>query len=113
MHQASRRLALVTKQTRPERDSNGARQAAMARPSDALPFAVRLTILQILQVADDTDIRAEILNDVASTFGAAQSRQTQAPQIDRRVDELRGVAEGLRSIAAQAIHRWAEPERST
>lgn len=146
MHHLSRGpLALVVNRPEPERDPDGAQPApAVARrmeeilrqrrptgaayttspalgtmpPTDRLPFAVRMTMTQILEVAEDAAIRAEVLDKVISTLdaghdGAFIRRIAKADQIERRVDSLREVASDLRGIASQILDRWAEPERSS
>jgi hypothetical protein len=107
-HPSSRRLALVANRPEPERDPVEA---------DRLPFAMRLTMGQILEVAEDAEIRAEIIEDVTSTLAARDAtsiRRVERPdEIGRRVDSLREVAGDLRSIAAQIMDSWAGPERSS
>jgi len=124
MHHPSRRLALVANLPEPDRDPNEAQPAAdvtyrlgeilrerlwtgavdatdpipllSGSPSvDRLPFAIRMTMAQVLEVAEDAEIRAEVLHDLASTFVAARDGT------DRRVNSLREVAVDLRKIAAQ------------
>lgn len=117
-HPNSRRLALVADRPQSERDLDEGRQAALEFPADALPSTMRLTIGQILQVAEDADIRAHILSDVESAFNAGPRgilrRGGATPvQIDRRVDGLHEVADNLRNLAAQTIDRWLKDERPT
>lgn len=114
-HPNTRHLALVDDRPERERDLSEAQQAALGFQTDALPFAVRLTLGQILQVAEDADIRAEVLYDVASAADAGRKatfiRRVARGQIDRRVDGLHAIADDLRDIAAQTIDRWMKAER--
>lgn len=115
------RLEEILRQRRPTGAADAASPASPAlgtkRPADRLPFAVRLTMVQILEVAEDAEIRAEILDDVTfldARRDATVIRRVESPdQIQRRVDSLREVAGDLRSIAAQIVDRWAGPERSS
>jgi len=82
-----------------------------------IPFAIRMTAEQVLEVADDADIRAEILDDVANAHldGRAQPALTRIPtraDIDRRVLGLREVAAELRRIAANLQDSWGAPKTS-
>lgn len=79
-------------------------------PADRIPFVVHLTTEQILQVADDAEIRAEILDGVSGAFRdrrrIAFRRGERTESIDRRVSSLRRVADDLRGIASQMMDDW-------
>lgn len=122
-HRRSTRLALVANgpEPHPERNPRGAADAphpidpdfGTETSPDRIPFAVSLTMAQIYQVAEDAEIRAKILDDVAFALGRRTFfiRRVNRPDlIERRVSSLREVAGALREVADQLLDAWAEPE---
>lgn len=88
-----------------------------ASPSQQVPFVIRQTMEQVLRAAEDTNVRAEILVDVAKALeeenqGPADQRVQRLAEIDRRVSSLRAVTLDLKGILATLVERWTQPERS-
>jgi hypothetical protein len=73
-----------------------------------------MTAQQVLDVADDAEIRAEIIDDVANDHldgrtQPARTRISRRADIDRRVVGLRDVAADLRKTAADLLDFWDAP----
>lgn len=69
---------------------------------------MRLTLVQILEVAEDAEIRAEILDNTAPPPVAGRDGVRRIPgldEVERRVDSLGEAASELRGIAARMIDR--------
>lgn len=73
---------------------------------DPIPFCIRLTIDQVLDLADEADLRAQILH------WSAQETSDGAGTSDR-VHSLRDVAIELRGVASHLKGCWSEVGRSS
>lgn len=73
-------------------------------PDHRLPFCVRLTTNQILAVADDADLRAQMLEWSTVEMPSSGS------DLLRRMRRLHEAATVLRSIAEELAHGWTEPK---
>jgi len=68
----------------------------------AIPFSIRVTLQELLTVADDADLRAQLLS--ASVEGTANGRQG-----PRKVESLHAIAASLRTTAARLLtEAWLE-----
>lgn len=113
----NRRLVLVPDAPATPADVAVTEGAETASPREQVPFVIRQTMEQLLQAADDTDVRAGILDDVGKALevddqGPADRRVQSLAEIDRRVSSLRAVTADLRRTFATLLERWTQPERS-
>ena len=92
------RLALVT-------ESLPDSHAGYSWPQTRLPLGVRLTMEQILEVAEDADLRADMFGWLSS--GTSNSDQNLSNV--NNVNALRQAARGLREISAKLGSNRADP----
>lgn len=76
-------------------------EATDPTPKHPVPFSIRLTIDQVLDLADDADLRAQILQWSAQEM-------PQGSDVGQRVLSLRQVAIELRKVAGHLDDCWAE-----
>jgi hypothetical protein len=81
-------------------------EATDPTPRHPIPFSIRLTIDQVLDLADDADLRAQILQWAAQEM-------PQGSDVGHRVLSLRQVAIELRKVAAHLDDCWAEVGESS
>ncbi len=100
------RLALVDENFEDDVDGPGMVRSASLSPDLRIPFCIRVTIEQVRDVAEDADLRGQMLE-------WSTKRTPNGSQAIRRARSLHEVAADLRKIVTDLEGVWTEPESSS